>query len=193
MAARSSRNLTMVGAGVLLLAYALGGIVWRPGVAIGTGLLLWAALGTRHHLAGQIRLWRWAHAGATALIAVAVLAVTVYWSTQPFFHRRSVLRQLAVFTDEGHRLESDLALGVARSDQTMGDMTTAINDWHRRAEAFIERDLGPFYLSKFATPHEIHNYPAGLPARFNVFWDILEGDLAGMREFTTEFSRWFFF
>jgi hypothetical protein len=188
---RRSALLAIGGVAVAALSLVFTGVLARPLIVVAVWLLALAGLEERRHLHRQIRVFTQQRRAVALLIAVAVLGLVGFWATQPFFHRRAILGQLTAFSAEGRRIKSDFAR-LAVSNQPQGESTAKIQDWHHRVEAWVGEDLGLFYKSRLATPQGSSTYPAQMPARLWVFWDILETDLAAMDRFQAEFSGWLF-
>ena len=182
----------IAGVAVAALSLVFTGVLARPLVAVAVWLLALAGLEEQRQFRRQIRVFVRTRRAPSLAIAAVVLGLVGFWASQPFFQRRAVLEHLAAFSDEGRRIESDFARRLAGPSQPLGDYTARIQDWHHRVETWVTDDLGLFYKSRLATPQESPTYPAGMPARLRVFWDILETDLAAMEQFRKESSGWLF-
>lgn len=181
--------IAVAGVAVGLLALVFTGVLARPLVAVGVGLVAFAGLQAARPLRRQIRLLT--EQRRALLIGLVLIGLVGFWATQPFFQRRAILGHLTEFSDEGRRIEADFAR-LAVSNQPQGASTAKIQDWHHRVDTWIGEDLGLFYKSRLATPRSSPTYPAEMPARLRVFWDILETDLAAMDQFRQEFSHWLY-
>lgn len=192
MTVRPSARLALAGVVAAVLSLVFTGVPARPLVVLAAWLLVLAGLHEQPQIRWEIRVFTRTRRAVALLVAVAVIGLAGYWATQPLVRRWAILGHLDAFATEGRQIESDFTARLAAPDRLQGDYTAKVQDWHRRIEAWVGEDLGPFYTSRLATPRDSPAYPAGMPVRLRVFWDTLETDLAAMDQFRSELSGWLF-